>query len=136
MHTATSAVASGQLLGYARVSTDGQTVEAQKHRLLENNRLLKDMGELNENILLSIESVLIVTDLQGRITQCNPLAAQWLLGDQDGSPSRHRRSHSLNQHGIETRYPALKGTTPETMHEETFTAASSRRPSPRSRRGW
>jgi signal transduction histidine kinase/PAS domain-containing protein len=55
-----------------------KTVEAQKHRLIENNRQLKEMGELNENILHSIESVLIVTDLEGRITQCNPLAEAWL----------------------------------------------------------
>jgi nitrogen fixation/metabolism regulation signal transduction histidine kinase len=58
-----------------------KTVEAQKHRLQENNRQLKEIGELNENILLSIESVLIVTDLAGRITQCNPLAVSWLLGE-------------------------------------------------------
>ncbi|MGK5083302.1 ATP-binding protein [Bdellovibrionota bacterium FG-1] len=57
-----------------------KTVEAQKNRLVENNRLLKEMGELNENILESIESVVIVTDLQGRITQCNPQASQWLKG--------------------------------------------------------
>jgi two-component system sensor kinase len=41
------------------------------------------MGELNENILKSIDSVLIVTDLQGRITQCNPIAAQFLGEEED-----------------------------------------------------
>lgn len=60
-----------------------KTVDAQKHRLLENNRQLKEIGELNENILLSIESVLIVTDLAGRITQCNPLAVNWLLEESE-----------------------------------------------------
>ncbi len=55
-----------------------KTVESQKHRLQEQNRLLRQMGELNENILHSIESVLIVTDLDGRITQCNPGASRWL----------------------------------------------------------
>jgi nitrogen fixation/metabolism regulation signal transduction histidine kinase len=63
-----------------------KTVDAQKHRLLENNRQLKEIGELNENILLSIESVLIVTDLQGRITQCNPLAVTWLQGENEAQP--------------------------------------------------
>ncbi len=55
-----------------------KTVEAQKDRLLENNRLLKEIGVLNENILNSIESVLIVIDLNGKITQCNPTASAWL----------------------------------------------------------
>jgi signal transduction histidine kinase len=36
------------------------------------------MGELNENILNSIDSVLIVSDLAGNITQCNPGALRWL----------------------------------------------------------
>jgi nitrogen fixation/metabolism regulation signal transduction histidine kinase len=53
-------------------------VETQTHRLLESNRLLREMGGLNENILKSIESVLIVADLTGTITQCNPVAASWL----------------------------------------------------------
>jgi nitrogen fixation/metabolism regulation signal transduction histidine kinase len=60
-----------------------KTVEAQKHRLVENNRQLKEIGELNENILNSIESVLIVTDLDGRITQCNPIACDWLGANAD-----------------------------------------------------
>lgn len=55
-----------------------KTVESQTARLQEQNRLLRDMGELNENVLLSIRSALIVTDLSGRITQCNPVAANWL----------------------------------------------------------
>jgi len=53
-------------------------VEMQKHQLQEQNRLLRKMGELNENVLNSIESVLIVTDLSGKITQCNPVASEWL----------------------------------------------------------
>lgn len=59
-----------------------KTVEAQNTRLQEQNRLLREMGSLNENILKSIDSILIVTDLQGRITQCNPQAVEWL-----GAPS-------------------------------------------------
>lgn len=57
-----------------------KTVETQKNRLQEQNRLLRDMGELNQNILNSIDSILIVTDLNGQITQCNPGAVQWLGG--------------------------------------------------------
>jgi nitrogen fixation/metabolism regulation signal transduction histidine kinase len=55
-----------------------KTVENQKNRLQEQNRLLREMGELNENILNSIESILIVTDLNGKVTQCNPKALLWL----------------------------------------------------------
>jgi nitrogen fixation/metabolism regulation signal transduction histidine kinase len=54
------------------------TVESQQKRLQEQNRLLRSMGELNQNILNSIDSVLIVTDLLGRITKCNPGALRWL----------------------------------------------------------
>jgi nitrogen fixation/metabolism regulation signal transduction histidine kinase len=53
-------------------------VETQKDRLQEQNRLLRGMGALNENVLHSIESILIVVDLTGRITQCNPVAIRWL----------------------------------------------------------
>jgi nitrogen fixation/metabolism regulation signal transduction histidine kinase len=53
-------------------------VDAQKHRLLEQNSLLRSLGELNENVLNSIEGVLLVTDLEGRITQCNPVTERWL----------------------------------------------------------
>jgi nitrogen fixation/metabolism regulation signal transduction histidine kinase len=55
-----------------------KTVESQKHRLLEQNALLREMGELNENVLQSIESVLIVIDLEQVITQCNPVAERFL----------------------------------------------------------
>ncbi len=55
-----------------------KTVEIQKSRLQDQNRQLRDIGELNKNILHSIESVLLVTDLHGKITQCNPVAARWL----------------------------------------------------------
>lgn len=57
-----------------------KTVELQKTRLQDQNQLLREMGELNENVLNSIESVLLVTDPAGRITQCNPVAAR-LLGE-------------------------------------------------------
>jgi signal transduction histidine kinase len=59
-----------------------KTVETQKDRLQEQNSLLREMGTLNENVLNSIESILIVVDLQGRITQRNPVAARWLQGSQ------------------------------------------------------
>jgi signal transduction histidine kinase len=55
-----------------------KTVETQKNRLVEQNRLLREMGEFNENVLNSIASILIVTDLEGKIAQVNPVAAQWL----------------------------------------------------------
>lgn len=55
-----------------------KTVEAQKNRLIEQNRLLHEMGELNENVLNSIASILIVTDLSGKVTQVNPVAKEWL----------------------------------------------------------
>ncbi|MCM2279521.1 MAG: ATP-binding protein [Oligoflexia bacterium] len=66
-----------------------KTVETQKRHLLEQNRLLREMGSLNENILDSIQSILIVTDLEGRIAQVNPVAARWLEAQPDkiiGSP--------------------------------------------------
>ncbi len=53
-------------------------VESQKNRLQEQNAMLMQMGELNENVLKSFEAILIVTDLDGVITQCNPVAARWL----------------------------------------------------------
>ncbi len=53
-------------------------IEFQKSRLEEQNRLLREIGELNWDILASIESALLVTDAQGRITQCNPAASLWL----------------------------------------------------------
>lgn len=53
-------------------------VDAQRSRLQEQNALLQEMGELNQTILNSIRSILIVTDLEGRIAQCNPGASQWL----------------------------------------------------------
>ncbi len=55
-----------------------KTVEHQNIRLQDQNRLLRDIGALNENILHSIESVLIVMDLEARVTQCNPTASEWL----------------------------------------------------------
>ncbi|MCM2324439.1 MAG: ATP-binding protein [Oligoflexia bacterium] len=61
-----------------------KTVETQQRNLLDQNRLLREMGELNENILDSIQSILIVTGLDGRIAQVNPVAARWL----EASPER------------------------------------------------
>ena len=60
-----------------------KTVEIQKSRLQDQNRQLREIGELNKNILHSIESVLLVTDLHGKITQCNPVAARWLNQNPD-----------------------------------------------------
>ncbi|OFZ17944.1 MAG: hypothetical protein A2X94_08605 [Bdellovibrionales bacterium GWB1_55_8] len=62
-----------------------KVVETQKTQLQEQNRLLRKMGELNQNVLNSIESVLLVTDLSGRITQINPVAEKW-LGITDDKP--------------------------------------------------
>ena len=56
-------------------------VETQRRRLEEQNRQLLDMGQMNESILRSIKSILLVTDLDGQITQCNPVAAEWLGAD-------------------------------------------------------
>ncbi len=53
-------------------------VESQKSRLEEQNRQLREMGTLNESVLNSIESVLIVLDLEGRIARLNPVARHWL----------------------------------------------------------
>ena len=60
-------------------------VDSQKNRLQEQNRLLREIGELNKNILNSIHSVLVVTDLDGKITQCNPVAASWLMAESTSS---------------------------------------------------
>jgi len=66
-----------------------KTVEAQKHRLLEQNSLLRSLGELNENVLHSIEGILLVTDLEGRITQCNPVTERWLEAPADRIRGKH-----------------------------------------------
>lgn len=66
-----------------------KTVEAQKHRLLEQNLLLRNLGELNENVLNSIEDVLIVTDPHGRITQCNPVTERWFDAAADQIRGKH-----------------------------------------------
>ncbi|MBY0471735.1 HAMP domain-containing protein [bacterium] len=57
-------------------------VDEQNGRLQEQNRLLREMGELKENILNSIDSVIVVTDLKGNITQYNPVALEWLGNDE------------------------------------------------------
>jgi nitrogen fixation/metabolism regulation signal transduction histidine kinase len=64
-------------------------VDAQQHRLLEQNSLLRSLGELNENVLNSIEGVLIVTDLDGRITQCNPVTERWLQAPAEMIRGKH-----------------------------------------------
>ncbi len=53
-------------------------VDSQKHRLEEQNRMLREFTRFNRDILRCIRSILVVTDLEGKITQCNPIAAQWL----------------------------------------------------------
>ncbi len=55
-----------------------RTVEQQQGRLEDQNRRLKEMGELNSRILHSMESILLVTDLSGRIQQANPAACAQL----------------------------------------------------------
>ncbi len=53
-------------------------VETQTVRLQDQYRLLREISELNQNILQSIDSVLIVSDPQGLITRLNSPAEQWL----------------------------------------------------------
>lgn len=53
-------------------------LEMQKSRIQEQNVQLREMGRINKNILASIRSAMIVTDLDGRITHCNPTALSWL----------------------------------------------------------
>ncbi len=48
-----------------------KTVHHQKGRLEDQNRLLMQMGALNQSILKSIPSLLLVCDREGCITQCN-----------------------------------------------------------------
>lgn len=53
-------------------------VESQSARLESQNKLLRELATLNRNILSSMQSVLIVSNLKGQITQCNPQALTWL----------------------------------------------------------
>ncbi|MCM0606449.1 MAG: hypothetical protein KA715_10195 [Xanthomonadaceae bacterium] len=53
-------------------------VESQSARLESQNKLLRELATLNRNILSSMQSVLIVTNLKGQITQSNPQALKWL----------------------------------------------------------
>jgi len=62
-----------------------KTVNQQQVRLQEQNQLLRQIGALNQSILHSIESILIVTDLEGKITLINPVAVKWL-----GEKSQHQ----------------------------------------------
>ncbi len=55
-----------------------KALETEKSRVEEQYRLLREMGRLNEDILRSIDSVLIVSDPGGSISQCNPVAVRWL----------------------------------------------------------
>ncbi|RYG34805.1 PAS domain-containing protein, partial [bacterium] len=51
-----------------------KVVVAQRESLEEQNRQARDLGKLNETILASIRSPLLVMDLRGRITRANPAA--------------------------------------------------------------
>ena len=77
---------SGLALEFHRMATAllerEKLLESQSRRMEDQNRLLRDIGQLNEDILQSIRSVLVVTNLEGVITQCNPVAEQFL-----GKPS-------------------------------------------------
>lgn len=55
-----------------------KTVEIQQRRLEEQNQLQRELSEFNQNILNSIDSVIIVTDTEGNVTQCNPGAQEFL----------------------------------------------------------
>ena len=48
-----------------RCSEREKTVETQKDRLQDQNRLLREMGSLNENVLNSIDSILLGDDFRG-----------------------------------------------------------------------
>jgi nitrogen fixation/metabolism regulation signal transduction histidine kinase len=54
-------------------------VELQRTQLEDQNRLLKEIGNLNQSILLSLKDVLIVTDADGMIRHANA-AAESCLG--------------------------------------------------------
>lgn len=56
-----------------------RTVESQKQRLEDQNDLLRQITALNSGILTSLQSAIIVTDLNGVITHANP-KAQSVLG--------------------------------------------------------
>ncbi len=53
-------------------------IQSQSEELSRQNGLLRQMGGLNENILRSIRTPLIVTDEAGRITQINTEGRLWL----------------------------------------------------------
>lgn len=78
-----------------------KTVESQKEKLQEQNEQLRRMGALNQDILNSIDSVLLVVDLDGIITKCNPGAEKWL-----GKSSEQLVGQSIM--GIRLLYPFLK----------------------------
>jgi nitrogen fixation/metabolism regulation signal transduction histidine kinase len=55
-----------------------KTVSTQKHRMEEQNRLLRELANLNENVLSSMVAFVWVFDPDGKVTHCNPAAAKWL----------------------------------------------------------
>lgn len=81
-----------------------KALETEKTRVEEQYRLLREIGRLNEDILRSIDSVLIVSDPRGSVTQCNPVAVRWLgaaeARDVIGTPvSSWQRLRSLGAPG-------------------------------------
>lgn len=65
-----------------------KVVEDQKGSLERQNQLLREMGKLNETVLDSIRSALVVTSLDGKITALNPQAIRWLGVAGGEAPSR------------------------------------------------
>jgi signal transduction histidine kinase len=55
-----------------------KSVEEQRQRLVQSNQQLREVRDLNRDILSGIESPLVVTDLAGVITQANARAVSWL----------------------------------------------------------
>ncbi|MBL7713989.1 MAG: GHKL domain-containing protein [Bdellovibrionales bacterium] len=54
-----------------------KVVESQKTRLEEQNQLLRDLGALNESVLKSMNSILVVVDADGTIRKVNSQFASW-----------------------------------------------------------
>lgn len=55
-----------------------KTVESQKRRLEDQNRMLREIGGLNDHILKSLKSIFLVIGFDGVIRKGNATAEQWL----------------------------------------------------------
>lgn len=64
-------------------------VESQSHRLQEQNRMLKELSTLNRNVLASMQSILVVTDLAGKVSHCNSAGLKWLESSSSDVVGQH-----------------------------------------------